>query len=261
MDRYQVRLKGDGWLPNMNTNMMSVMMSNYDLNTNPERQIQNSIDTWNDRRLLYNLGKPSITLSEEIFDKVSGVFINNLRKKGYSITWSDKLLTNNFILKDSGVHDLYNHDDDSVDAMRYAMEDIAKTRVLYNSFYGLPLSDDKEMKARLFTMPERYIINEDAAILFWADGTKTVVKRAEDDEADPVKAFLWAYFQYTSGMTKTKANQYLKEVNDEYYDNQSDTDMIGVHYDENGKLSIPDMLQNVSNAFSKLGKTKKEERK
>lgn len=246
---------------NMNIGMMSMMMSNYDMNTNPERQIQISIDAWNSKRLMYNLGKPSITLSEEIFDKINKAYINDLRKEGYTVSWSNKLSSNNFVLKDSGEHRLFSYNDDSIDAMRYAMEDITKTRVLYNSFYGLPLSDDKETKARLFTMPERYIINEDAAILFWADGTKTVIKRAEDDEADPVKAFLWAYFQYTSGMTKTKANQYLKEVNDEYYSNKSDTDIIGVHYDENGKISMADMLQNVSNAFSKLGKTKKEEKK
>lgn len=261
MGHYNAHIKGDKWLPNMNIGMMSMMMSNYDMNTNPERQIQNSIDAWNSKRLMYNLGKPSITLSEEIFDKINKSYINDLRKEGYTVSWSNKLSSNNFVLKDSGEHRLFSHDDDSIDAMRYAMDDIALTQRMYTSFYGLPLSEDDVKKVRLFTMPERYIINDDAAILFWADGTKTVVKRAKDDNIDPIKAFLWAYFQHTSGMTKTKANCYLKEVNNSYYDDQQDIKIAGVEYDENGKISMADMLQNVSNAFSKLGKTKKDEKK
>lgn len=31
-------------------------------------------------------------------------------------------------------------------------------------------------------LPKKYIINKGATILFWEDGTKTVVKRAKDDE-------------------------------------------------------------------------------
>lgn len=61
-------------------------------------------------------------------------------------------------------------------------------------------------------LPERYIINKEAAILFWKDGTKTIVKRAEDDSFNPRIAFLTAYFQAHSGMSKTKANKYLKDL-------------------------------------------------
>lgn len=65
-------------------------------------------------------------------------------------------------------------------------------------------------------MPKRYIVNKDAAILFWDDDTKTVVKRAKDDELDVEKAFLWAYFQKCSGLSRTKANKYLKELKRDY---------------------------------------------
>lgn len=58
-------------------------------------------------------------------------------------------------------------------------------------------------------LPERYIINENATILFWKDGEKTVVKRAEDDEFNPRLAFLTAFFQHYCGMSKNKANKYL----------------------------------------------------
>lgn len=64
-------------------------------------------------------------------------------------------------------------------------------------------------------LPERYIINDGATILFWKDGSKTVVKRSANDSFDPVKGFLWAYFQKHCGLSKTKANKYLWEIQDD----------------------------------------------
>lgn len=68
------------------------------------------------------------------------------------------------------------------------------------------------------SLPVRYIVNDDACILFWDSKgkTKTVVKRCKDDNIDPIKAFLWAYFEKTSGMSKTKANKYLQKVEANY---------------------------------------------
>ena len=65
-------------------------------------------------------------------------------------------------------------------------------------------------------LPKKYILNQDACILFWSDGKKTIVKRSEDDIQDPVKGFLWAYFQKHSGLSKTKANKYLREIDEAY---------------------------------------------
>ena len=64
-------------------------------------------------------------------------------------------------------------------------------------------------------LPKRYIINDNAIILFWEDYTKTVVKRSKEDSFDPVKGFLWAYFQKHSGLSKTKANKYLCDLDKE----------------------------------------------
>lgn len=61
-------------------------------------------------------------------------------------------------------------------------------------------------------LPKHYIINKGATILFWEDGTKTIVKRAEDDAHDIAKSFLWAYFQKHSGLSRTKANKYLTKI-------------------------------------------------
>ena len=64
-------------------------------------------------------------------------------------------------------------------------------------------------------LPRKYIINKEATILFWNDGTKTIIKRKNDDEYNKILGFLWAYFQKTSGLSKTKANEYIKNLLDE----------------------------------------------
>lgn len=61
-------------------------------------------------------------------------------------------------------------------------------------------------------LPERYIINDGATILFWKNGEKTIVKRANDDEFNPRLAFLTAFFQRYSGLSKNKANKYLANL-------------------------------------------------
>lgn len=61
-------------------------------------------------------------------------------------------------------------------------------------------------------LPERYIINKDATILFWENGKKTIVKRCEEDEFNPRLAFLTAFFQHYCGMSKNKANKYLASL-------------------------------------------------
>ena len=61
-------------------------------------------------------------------------------------------------------------------------------------------------------LPERYIINKNACILFWQNGEKTVVKRCADDEFNPRLAFLTAFFQHYVNMSKNKANKYLASL-------------------------------------------------
>lgn len=41
---------------------------------------------------------------------------------------------------------------------------------------------------------DKYIINENATILFWNDGTKTISKRHKEDKFDKELGFLFAYF-------------------------------------------------------------------
>ena len=71
-----------------------------------------------------------------------------------------------------------------------------------------------EVEEKKKKLPERYIINEGATILFWdKEGKKkTIVKRSKDDEFNKRLGFLIAYFQYHSGLSKTKANRYLDNL-------------------------------------------------
>lgn len=91
-------------------------------------------------------------------------------------------------------------------------------------------------------LPEKYIINKNATILFWGDESKTVIKRNITDEYDKKLAFLIAYFQKHSGLSKTQANKYLNSLVDE------------------DEIKIRDMLQNetvidtISDIFGNVGK-------
>ena len=61
-------------------------------------------------------------------------------------------------------------------------------------------------------LPKHYIINKKATILMWEDGTKTIVKKCEEDEFNPRLGFLTAIFQHYCGMSKNKANKYLANL-------------------------------------------------
>lgn len=78
--------------------------------------------------------------------------------------------------------------------------------------FGRPLSFIELPYKKIVELPKRYIINQNATILFWKDGTKTIVKRCKDDEFNPRLAFLTAFFQKYCGMSKNKANKYLANL-------------------------------------------------
>ena len=81
-------------------------------------------------------------------------------------------------------------------------------RIPRNFSYGFDVSIGNDE----VDLPERYIINKNATILFWKDKTKTIIKRCEDDEFNPRLAFLTAFFQKYCGMSKNKANKYLANL-------------------------------------------------
>ena len=82
-----------------------------------------------------------------------------------------------------------------------------KNEFLYETRYGNFTSERGKVE-----LPTRYIINQDATILFFPDGSKVVVKRCKDDDFNPRLAFLTAFFQKYCGMSKNKANKYLANL-------------------------------------------------
>lgn len=66
-----------------------------------------------------------------------------------------------------------------------------------------------------YKIPKRYIINKDATILFWEDGEKTIVKLSDGDKYDKRLGFLIAYFQKHSGLSRSKANKFLDNLEEE----------------------------------------------
>lgn len=96
-------------------------------------------------------------------------------------------------------------------------------------------------------LPKKYIINKGATVLFWEDGTKTVVKRAKDDEYNKIMGFLWAYFQKTSGLSRTKANEYLRGLVDA-------DDLKAIEFIKSGELNnvMSNVAEGLSNAFKNI---------
>lgn len=58
--------------------------------------------------------------------------------------------------------------------------------------------------------PKKVIFNGDATIVIWKDGTKTVVKRSENDESDWRIAIVWCIMKKIFG-SYTNADKYIKQ--------------------------------------------------
>lgn len=100
-----------------------------------------------------------------------------------------------------------NHLNTDTIVLRYNDSNNLFDKMKMNSLYGMFVQDN----VKHITLPDRYIVNKDAAILFYGNN-KTIVRRSRGDKVDPIKAFLWAYFLRNTGMSRTKANKYLQKV-------------------------------------------------
>ena len=95
-------------------------------------------------------------------------------------------------------------DDDFLDAMRYCYNDILSVEK-----YAASL----ELRVNIPGMIDRVIFNDPATIIYWKDGSKTVVKRAEDDIWDPEKGISMAIIKKLCGYTSFIKN--FKEPEEE----------------------------------------------
>lgn len=62
------------------------------------------------------------------------------------------------------------------------------------------------------TLPKKWVQNGPATILFWEDGTKTIVKCNQDDEFDGQKGYLMAYFEKWTGLSKHQIAKIMNEI-------------------------------------------------
>ena len=82
--------------------------------------------------------------------------------------------------------------DDFLDAMRYCYNDVTTVK---------KFSASMEIKVDIPGMIDRVIFNDPATIIYWKDGSKTVVKRSDDDIWDPEKGFCMAVIKKLYGHT------------------------------------------------------------
>ncbi len=70
----------------------------------------------------------------------------------------------------------------------------------------------KPIKIGNSKLPERYIINEGAAVLFWNDDTKTISKRHKEDTFDKELGFLFAYYYKKCGLTNAARKRVIDSI-------------------------------------------------
>ena len=90
--------------------------------------------------------------------------------------------------------------DDEVD--KYCYNDVIATRDFINSIYGINSSHIPEIKNVIF--------NDPATIVFWDDGTKTIVKCQDGDEFDPEKGLAMAIAKKAYGNKGSYCNKMKK---------------------------------------------------
>ena len=85
---------------------------------------------------------------------------------------------------------------------KYCYNDVIATRDFLNSIYGMSSSRIPEIKNVIF--------NDPATIVFWEDGTKTVVKCQDGDEFDPEKGLAMAIVKKAYGNKGSYCNKMKK---------------------------------------------------
>ena len=85
---------------------------------------------------------------------------------------------------------------------KYCYNDVVATRDFLNSIYGIGSLRIPEIKNVIF--------NDPATIVFWEDGTKTVVKCQDGDEFDPEKGLAMAIVKKAYGNKGSYCNKLKK---------------------------------------------------
>lgn len=111
-----------------------------------------------------------------------------------------------------------------LDALKYAMNDV----------FGVA-----ELHRKMALEIKKVIFNNPATIVFWADGTKTVVK-AENEDFDPEKGLAMAIVKKAFGNKGSYYNQFKKHV--QPYHTQLLNDIRKLHAQGKTEKEISDAL-------------------
>lgn len=82
-----------------------------------------------------------------------------------------------------------------------------------NKLFGIPINYFSFSSTNIEL--EKYIINENATILFWNDGTKTISKRHKEDKFDKELGFLFAYFYKKWGVSKASGKRIIESIKED----------------------------------------------
>ena len=157
---------------------------------------------------------------DHIVDGTSALYAVRLFTKSNAYSEDGCFYISGADLIEIGVDDMY------PEIAKYCENDIAVTKEYVNNIYGV----EEHIPATYFKI-EKVIYNNPATIVFWKDGTKTVVKACGDDEYDPEKGLAMAISKKALG---NKGNYYetfkkalpkkdIHEILQKLYDVLSDT--------------------------------------
>lgn len=93
----------------------------------------------------------------------------------------------------------------------------ASVNSAYGYFTNYIVNDEKAVKTAMLEWkinPKKVIFNGPATIVIWQDGTKTIVKKTEDDTDDREKAIMYAILKKEFG-SRAKMNRYLKQFQED----------------------------------------------
>ena len=100
---------------------------------------------------------------------------------------------NKIILEEDTIRFLF----DDKEAAKYVKNDVETTRIAYSKFYT-------KLKVK------KVIFNNPATIIYWSDGSKTVVKCQEGDTYSKETGFVMAYLKKLLG-NKNEFNKLIKK--------------------------------------------------
>ena len=123
---------------------------------------------------------------------------------------------------------------------KYCENDVIATLDFLNSIYGISSSHISEIK--------NVIVNDPATIVFWEDGTKTVVKCQDGDEFDPEKGLAMAIVKKAYGNKGSYCNKLKKWLPKE---EQVDTNRIICGISEPKEFTFTADIDKLSKSFKK----------